>query len=144
MRVFYKYAPLVFALFEMLVGLTSYYLDRYLQISLWGEIALLLCIGSFMTGRLVRRLDSSFHNDSATGLWNRRLRLTEERTRTTWEKIPICVARIDNFKLINDKYAAGDLVLSEPAAIFENTVRTTDIVARWGGDELIAAVDVPC
>ncbi|SDE33229.1 diguanylate cyclase domain-containing protein [Sporomusa acidovorans] len=89
MRVFYKYAPLVVALFGMLVGLTSYYLDRYLQISLWGEIALLLCIGSF-------------------------------------------------------KYAAGDLVLSEPAAIFENTVRTTDIVARWGGDELIATVAVRC
>lgn len=31
MRVFYKYAPLLFALFGILVGLTGYYLDMFLQ-----------------------------------------------------------------------------------------------------------------
>lgn len=145
-RFFYKYAPLVLVLFGMLVTLTGYYLDMFLQISheslLWVGIALLLCIAGFTTGRLIRRLDLSSHTDSLTGLWNRRyfyLRLAEEKTRATRKKTPLCVAMIDidNFKMINDKYGhfAGDLVLSELAAIFKNTVRTTDIVVRWGGDE---------
>ena len=146
MRAFYKYAPLALAILGMLVGLTGYYLDMVLKISheslLWVGIALLLCLAGFMTGRLIRRLDLSAHTDSVTGLWNRRYfyrRLAEEKTRATREKTPLCVAMIDidNFKTINDKYghAAGDLVLLELAAIFKNTVRTTDIVTRWGGDE---------
>ena len=146
MRDFYKYAPLVFALFGVLIGLIGYYLDMFLHISyeslVWVGVALLLCITGFTTGRLIRRLDSSSHTDSLTGLWNRRyfyLRLAEEKTRAPRRKTPLCVAMIDidNFKLINDKYghAAGDLVLSELAAVFRNTVRTIDIVVRWGGDE---------
>ena len=146
MRAFYNYAPLALAVLGMLVGLIGYYLDRVLQISheslLWAGIALLLCLAGFMTGGLIRRLDLSSHTDLVTGLWNRRYfyrRLAEEKTHATRRKTPICVAMIDidNFKMINDKYghAAGDLVLLELSAIFKNTVRTTGIVTRWGGDE---------
>lgn len=146
MRVFYKYAPLLFALFGILIGLTGYYLDMFLQLSyeslVWSGVALLLCIVGFTTGRLIRRLDSSSHTDSLTGLWNRRYfyrRLAEEKSRATRRKTTLCIAMIDidNFKMINDKYghAAGDLVLSELAAVFKNTVRPADLVVRWGGDE---------
>jgi diguanylate cyclase (GGDEF)-like protein len=145
-RVFYKYAPFMFALFGIVVSLTGYYLDMFLQLSyaslVWAGVALLLCLAGFTTGRLIRQLDASSHTDSLTGLWNRRYfyrRLAEEKSRANRNKAPLCVAMIDidNFKLINDKYghAAGDLVLVELAAVFQNTVRTTDIVVRWGGDE---------
>ncbi|WP_371364013.1 hypothetical protein SRRS_49020 [Sporomusa rhizae] len=146
MRVFYNYAPLALAVLGMLVGLAGYYLDMVLQISheslLWAGITLLLCLAGFMTGGLIRRLDLTSHTDPVTCLWNRRYfyrRLAEEKIRANRRKTPICVAMIDidNFKTINDKYghAAGDLVLLKLAAIFKNTVRTTDIVTRWGGDE---------
>ncbi|WP_373665462.1 GGDEF domain-containing protein [Sporomusa silvacetica] len=146
MRVFYKYAPFIFAIFGIAVGLTGYYLDIFLQMSLnsllWAGIALLLSLAGFVTGGLIRRLDSSSHTDSLTGLWNRRyfyLRLTEEKSRANRKKTPLCVAMIDidNFKLINDKYGhfAGDLVLAELAAVFKHTVQATDVVVRWGGDE---------
>lgn len=46
---------------------------------------------------------------------------------------------IDDFKRINDQYGhlAGDMVLKEISALINKTIRTTDTLARWGGDEFI-------
>jgi diguanylate cyclase (GGDEF)-like protein len=45
---------------------------------------------------------------------------------------------VDFFKQVNDAYGhpCGDLVLRELARIFKKTLRATDIVGRYGGDEL--------
>jgi diguanylate cyclase (GGDEF)-like protein len=44
---------------------------------------------------------------------------------------------IDGLKQINDErgYAAGDLVLRTAAHAIKATLRTSDVGARWGGDE---------
>ena len=46
---------------------------------------------------------------------------------------------IDWFKKINDTYGhqAGDSVLREIARLTENTLRSTDITSRWGGEEFL-------
>lgn len=46
---------------------------------------------------------------------------------------------IDYFKLINDTFGhlTGDIVLKEFANILKNSVRDTDFVGRWGGEEFI-------
>lgn len=46
---------------------------------------------------------------------------------------------IDHFKAVNDSYGhdIGDEVLKETAATFIKSVRSSDIVARWGGEEFI-------
>ena len=46
---------------------------------------------------------------------------------------------IDNFKTINDNYGhlVGDSILREFASILTKTVRPSDIVSRWGGEEFI-------
>lgn len=46
---------------------------------------------------------------------------------------------IDNFKRINDTFGhiAGDNVLKEIAFLVSKTIRSTDILFRWGGDEFI-------
>ncbi len=43
----------------------------------------------------------------------------------------------DGFKAINDTYGhlAGDMVLQELAGCLKQSVRGTDVVARYGGDE---------
>lgn len=55
---------------------------------------------------------------------------------------PLGVAMIDldHFKNVNDTYghAMGDRVLQECAATVAASVRTSDFVGRWGGEELAA------
>ena len=44
---------------------------------------------------------------------------------------------IDQFKEVNDRYGhlVGDQVLKKTAEMIKSCLRTTDIVARFGGDE---------
>jgi len=49
---------------------------------------------------------------------------------------------IDNFKKINDTYGhqAGDAILKLVSKIIKERVREIDMVARWGGEEIIAGL----
>lgn len=145
-QTFYNYTPLIFTVFATMIGLIGYYLDIICRVSyeqfLWIGATLFLATAGFITGRLVQKLSVHSHTDFGTGLWNRRyfyLRLDEEEARATRRKAPLCVAMVDvdDFKTVNDMYghAIGDVLLSDLAAIFKKSVRGTDVVARWGGDE---------
>lgn len=82
--------------------------------------------------------------DELTGLYNRH-HLQNELT-TAWEmanrygfSTGILILDIDHFKTINDTYGhlAGDEVLRELADITNNVCRNSDIIARYGGDEIV-------
>ena len=54
---------------------------------------------------------------------------------------------IDNFKHVNDTYGhqAGDKVLTIVSRILKNTLRVTDLIARFGGEEftiLLTDIDI--
>lgn len=46
---------------------------------------------------------------------------------------------IDDFKVLNDTYGhyAGDLALKKLTEVFPSILRSTDVFARYGGDEFI-------
>jgi len=55
------------------------------------------------------------------------------------ETFGIIMLDIDHFKSVNDTYGhqVGDIVLIEIANILKSTVRKTDIIGRWGGEEFL-------
>jgi len=78
--------------------------------------------------------------DSLTGQLNRRS-LEEALRRLDDEQIPYAVAfaDLDNFKLLNDTHghAAGDRALRHFSTVTGATVRTGDMVSRFGGEEFL-------
>jgi diguanylate cyclase (GGDEF)-like protein len=89
--------------------------------------------------------------DPLLGIHNRRYldrRLQEEVERARRYDLPLSVLLldIDHFKQINDRYGhqVGDLVLSGLGTLIKNAARITDIVARYGGEEiLVIATNTP-
>ncbi len=80
--------------------------------------------------------------DGLTGLFNRRYFISKVedeiiRLNRSGNYISLSVIDIDNFKSVNDSYGhlIGDEVLKIVGDVIKNTVRKTDLVSRYGGDE---------
>lgn len=84
------------------------------------------------------------HFDPLTGLPNRLVleeRLSEalEQARVSATRVALVFVDLNGFKAINDRYghAAGDRVLITTATRLKKILRSTDTVARIGGDEFV-------
>ncbi len=82
--------------------------------------------------------------DVLTGIANRRayeIRLMEEweRFKRYGHEFSIAIFDIDNFKNINDTYGhkAGDLILKEIARLMAKSIRKSDLLCRYGGEEFV-------
>ena len=89
-------------------------------------------------------LDAVSRTDVTTGLYNRRH--LEERINELGagvsrysRSIGLVLVDIDCFKKVNDTHGheMGDEVLKRVAKSIANTVRSTDTVGRWGGEEFL-------
>ncbi|MGV3615643.1 MAG: sensor domain-containing diguanylate cyclase [Fimbriimonas sp.] len=89
----------------------------------------------------VRRMSQLARTDALTGLPNRMAfeeRMTE--LRTAGKPFALLVVDLDDLKAINDEqgHAHGDQAIVEIGSRLRETLRTTDVVARIGGDEFAA------
>jgi diguanylate cyclase (GGDEF)-like protein len=79
-------------------------------------------------------------HDSLTGIANRVL-FVEHLNLAVHERQPfaVCVFDLDRFKIINDSlgHGAGDALLKHVSERLQSIVRSSDIVARAGGDEFL-------
>ncbi|HQR44775.1 MAG TPA: GGDEF domain-containing protein [Thermoanaerobaculia bacterium] len=80
--------------------------------------------------------------DALTGVANRRsfyerAELEISRARRLQEPLTVAYVDVDDFKKVNDAlgHEAGDDLLRSVAATFVRRIRSTDLVARIGGDE---------
>jgi diguanylate cyclase (GGDEF)-like protein len=93
---------------------------------------------------LRHKLENQSIRDSLTGLFNRHfmeITLERELRRATRRNSSMAVFMIDadHFKLFNDTFGhnAGDTVLRAVAERFVSSVRSEDIVCRYGGEEFV-------
>ena len=72
-------------------------------------------------------------------LLNDRFNLLLSQSKRTSTKLAILFIDLDGFKKINDNYGhnAGDLLLKEISRRLKQSIRDSDTIARWGGDEFI-------
>ena len=94
--------------------------------------------------RLMNTLRESSLRDPMTGLFNRRFLQDQAShliagTLRRKKSIGLLMCDIDFFKQVNDQYGhdAGDQVLKETSAIIQKSVRESDVVVRFGGEEFL-------
>lgn len=89
-------------------------------------------------------LERLSYTDPLTELYNRRY--FEEQFQAAWidaglknTPLALILLDVDHFKLINDNFShqTGDTVLQTLAQILQEVIRSQDILARYGGEELV-------
>ena len=82
--------------------------------------------------------------DPLTGVNNRRFfdqRIDEEVSRAKRQKTPLsCLfVDLDHFKRVNDQHGhqAGDQILKQVAGLLNDSLRSTDVLSRYGGEEFV-------
>jgi len=108
---------------------------------------LLVCLLAYRTTQELKRifvLEQETNTDPLLGIFNRRFldrRMQEEVLRAKRYRLDLALLMldIDNFKLVNDTWGhqTGDLVLKHLTQLLVESLRQTDILARFGGEEFV-------
>ena len=90
---------------------------------------------------MVEKLNFLASHDPMTGIYNRRkfFELANPALNENSINLYAAMMDIDNFKKINDTHGhqVGDMVLKQFADLVTETVRDSDVVCRYGGEELL-------
>lgn len=101
--------------------------------------SIISCVDITKRKQMEKKLKEMSFRDSLTGLYNRNLfeiemeRLNDGR----YSPIGIVICDLDGLKFVNDTlgHQAGDQMLIQTASILRDNFRSSDIIARIGGDE---------
>ncbi len=92
--------------------------------------------------RAMEVLQADAEADHLTGLlnrkgWEQRTAQEASRAQRYGSPISVMILDLDDLKMVNDRYGhdAGDQLLKSAVDCLKSSVRSTDIVARIGGDE---------
>ncbi|VAW80094.1 diguanylate cyclase/phosphodiesterase (GGDEF & EAL domains) with PAS/PAC sensor(s) [hydrothermal vent metagenome] len=95
-----------------------------------------------------RQLEQNSRLDMLTGMLNRRAlvdtaEMMFRRLQRNQPGFILLFADLDKFKAVNDElgHATGDRVLKQFADIVRHSIRSTDVAARFGGDEFVMLLD---
>ncbi len=90
---------------------------------------------------LYKQIRDSAFRDGLTDIFNKRyfFETLNMVTNLVGENYCVAIVDLDDFKSINDTYGhpMGDAVLKKVAKLIQGATRSNDIVARYGGDEII-------
>lgn len=92
--------------------------------------------------RLEEELEHQATRDHLTGAYNRRafdtaMRKAIRQAERSDNTFSLLIFDVDHFKSVNDRHGhdTGDAILQRLAALVSPTLRSTDLLARWGGEE---------
>lgn len=131
---------------DQLIILASIGLGSVLAIMMsdrpWLTPMLLLTVLALHMGLLLPQFRVAARTDSKTGLvdatfWHDVAGREIERARRLLSTVGVLILDLDHFKQINDTYGhlAGDRVLRAVADALKHSVRSYDLVGRFGGEE---------
>jgi diguanylate cyclase (GGDEF)-like protein/PAS domain S-box-containing protein len=98
--------------------------------------------------RQARQWSHEASHDSLTGLLNRRelerrLQSALEDAAIDRSTLAVVMIDLDEFKKVNDRFGhvAGDELLRRVSATLKDTLRTGDVIGRFGGDEFLVLLE---
>ena len=118
----------------------------------WNIPKYLVALGMILTllENQIERSNYLAYHDELTGLPNRRLlddRLDKAlaRARRVKSKVAVLLLDLDHFKEVNDTFGhrVGDMTLQAVVGQLSGRIRSSDTLARSGGDEFTVVSEVP-
>jgi len=145
---FYKFIPITLIVINSAIWLLAFLLYNNMQ-GLYKVLFIytMQTILLFYCGNVIYKLYCQSIRDSLTNIYNRRYFLSKMASFPEVEyPISLMMIDIDDFKRINDTYGhlAGDEFLKQFADILVNNIRSTDMVARFGGEEFVVVLPKTC
>ncbi|KZN45319.1 GGDEF domain-containing protein [Pseudoalteromonas luteoviolacea] len=111
-------------------------------VALIGIVAGIPLLMLLSAGRFVRKLEYAAHHDELTALLNRRgltkcLDNIMPLSQRKCHSLTVIMLDVDHFKRINDTFGhqTGDQILAHVGKQLHASVRASDLVTRWGGEE---------
>lgn len=147
--VFYAFRA-IYALFEAEIG--DFMQAGTMHQLAFLELIFLILMSTFgmlllVTTKLENKLLHQNVTDSLTGLYNRRalevhVGIEVARTKRHKLKLSILMIDLDFFKAVNDNYGhqVGDTVLATLGKRLIASLRTEDIIIRYGGEEFLVVL----
>jgi diguanylate cyclase (GGDEF)-like protein len=123
-------------------------ITRFAAPQIVGAIELFQCNGPQRAAqRRLKRLKKLASVDALTQIPNRRyietaLVIAARKSSATGSSFGVLMIDLDHFKGVNDNYghAVGDAVLQFVAKTLEHSLRGSDLIGRWGGEEFVAVL----
>lgn len=117
----------------------------YIELAVSALITIVVLLLTTLTiGRYQKRLEDMATTDKLTGLANRQAfdllvpQALREAARNNTPLLAILID-IDEFKLVNDRFghSVGDTVIMQIGQVIQQSLRSSDLVFRWGGEEYL-------
>lgn len=110
-------------------------------------LALIITVLASFLKKSYLEVENLSHFDGLTGLYNRLMFMTIfqkeiHKVKRNQYNLFLVILDIDDFKPINDTYGhlVGDEAIKTTAHTLQNLLRTSDTIARFGGDEFIISI----
>jgi len=132
-------APFIIFANVLLLHMIGYFAQQYFSAEIvWLVVGIIDAFFGFKCGLYIRNI----FKDELTGLYNRSflvlfLKKVLLDVRSKKISVSLLMVDIDDFKQVNDTYGhlVGDIVLKQIGVILQKSIRRTDCVVRWGGEE---------